>query len=196
MEQKKQKPIQNSIITIYGKPWAWKTFFAVMLASFHKRIYSNVLIKHNGKQISNTIHSIDDLEKIDFSEIKWIVIIDEWWVNANARRSSSEQNLEFGRLAMLWRKKNVNIVMISQLERMTDVYFRELANGSITMNSWFVKWGGLMFEATFRSESGNIEGSKFVDLMKWSDETWYTYDSLESSKIQSKQRKNVDIGLY
>ena len=63
----------------------------------------------------------------------------------------------------------MNIIVISQLERMTDVYFRELASGSITMNSWFVAGGKMMFEATFRNEAGNIEGSKFVDLFKWSE---------------------------
>ncbi len=64
----------------------------------------------------------------------------------------SEENLEFARLGILGRKKNVNIIVISQLERMTDVYFRELATGSITMNSWFVRGGKMMFEATFRNE--------------------------------------------
>ena len=88
--------------------------------------------------MSNTIQNIDDIEKIQFSNIKGIVILDEGGINVNARRSSSEQNMEFGKLGMLGRKKNVNIIVISQLERMTDVYFRELASGSITMNSWFV----------------------------------------------------------
>lgn len=193
-----QKAIKNRIITIYWEPWAWKTFFAVYLASLHTRIYSNVLVLRNGKQVSNTIKSIEDLEKIEFSEVKGIVIIDEWGVNNNARRSSSEQNMEFWRLAMLWRKKNVNIIMISQLERMTDVYFRELASASITMNSWFLKGGDgkLMFEATFRNSSGNIDGSKFVDLFEWSELTGYIYNSLESSKIDSRKKPIIDVLEY
>ena len=99
---------------------------------------------------------------------------------------------------MLGRKKNVNIIMISQLERMTDVYFRELASASITMNSWFIKGGDgkLMFEATFRNSSGNIEGSKFVDLFEWSELTGYTYNSLESSKIESRKKTIIELSEY
>lgn len=181
-------PIQNRIITIYGKPGTGKTFISVLLASVHKRIYSNVIIKRHGKVVSNTIQNIDDIEKIQFSNVKGIVILDEGGINVNARRSSSEQNMEFWKLGMLGRKKNVNIVVISQLERMTDVYFRELASGSITMHSWFVPGGKMMFEATFRNDFWNIEGSKFVDLFKWAEKSGYTYDSLESSKIEKSKR--------
>ena len=94
-------PIQNRILTIYGKPGTGKTFISVLFASVHKRIYSNVIIKHHGKIVSNTIQNIDDIEKIQFSNIKGIVILDEGGINVNARRSSSEQNMEFGKLGML-----------------------------------------------------------------------------------------------
>ena len=57
----------------------------------------------------------------------------------------------------------------------------------------------MMFEATFRNDGGNIEGSKFVDLFKWSEESGYTYDSLESSKIEKSKKyvtENIfDIGI-
>lgn len=64
--------------------------------------------------------------------------MDEGGVNNNARRSSSDANMEFGKLAMLGRKKNMDIFQISQLERMADVYYRELSECSIQMTkpSW------------------------------------------------------------
>jgi len=69
--------IQNKIFTIYGKPGTGKTFFATMLASAYRRIYANVVIKRHGKVVSNQIENISDLEYIQFSPIKGIVIIDE-----------------------------------------------------------------------------------------------------------------------
>ena len=68
----------------------------------------------------------------------------------------SESNMEFGRLAMLGRKKNVNIIVISQLERMTDVYFRELSEYSFTMNSWFESSTKLMFEFELTTGAGKV----------------------------------------
>ena len=141
-----QVAIRNEIYTIFGKPGAGKTFFATYMASFHRRIYANYEIRRHGKLVNNMIRTIDDVERVPFSLEKGIVIIDEGGINANARRSSSDANMEFGRLAMLGRKKNVNIVMISQLERMSDVYFRELSGCTFTLHSWFEQGGRLMFE--------------------------------------------------
>lgn len=183
--------IQNKIYVVVWKPWAWKTFFATYLASFHKYIFANYEIKFNWKVCSNYIKNIDDLDKIKFNPIKQMVIIDEWWVNNNARRSSSDSNLEFWKLAMLWRKKNANIIMISQLERMSDIYFRELAECTFELKSWFVSSKKLMFEYSV-TRWDNIEGSKFVDLFEWSKQYWYEYNTLESWKIEIKQKGNKE----
>lgn len=56
---------------------------------------------------------------------------------------------------MLARKKNLNVVTISQLERMTDVYFRELSKNSFNMHSWFVSPEKLMFEYSV-TQNGKI----------------------------------------
>lgn len=182
------KIIQNEIYTIYWKPWKWKTFFAAYLASIHKRIYANFEIMFKGKQVANIIWNIDDIEKIDYSDMKGVVVLDEGGINLNARRSMSDANMEFWKLGMLWRKKNVNIIVISQLERMTDIYFRELSGCSFTMNSWFESHDKLMFEFEL-SRNGKVVWSKFVDLFEWSQKTGYTYDTLESGKIDLISRK-------
>lgn len=181
--------IRNQIYIILGKPGAWKTFFATYLASLHKRIYANYSIKFHEKEVANLIRNIDDLDNIVFSSVKGVVVIDEGWVNVNARRSSSEANMEFWQLGMLWRKKNVNIIVISQLERMTDVYFRELAWYVFTLHSWFVSGNKLMFEYSVSTWDWKIIGSKFVDLFEWSQMTGYEYDSLESGRIELESEK-------
>lgn len=184
--------IQNKIYVIVGKPWKGKTFFATYLASFHRFIWSNFEIKLNWKICNNTIAKISDLEKIVFQEKKQIIIIDEGGVNNNARRSSSDSNLLFGELAMLSRKKNTNLIMISQLERMSDVYYREMADCVFHMNSWFISGDKLMFEYTIE-KNWQIEGSKFVDLFEWSKMYWYEYNTLESGKIEIKTKNTGEV---
>ncbi len=190
------KIIRNQIYTIYWKPGTGKTYMATYLASFHKRIYANYSIKFKGREVANIITNIDDIEKIDYSDVKGVVVIDEGWINLNARRSSSEANMEFWRLGMLWRKKNVNIIVISQLERMTDVYFRELSGCSLHMHSWFESKNKLWFEFEV-TRWGKILWSKYVDLFDWAEETWYSYDTLESGKIDlvSKKKKYEKLDL-
>ena len=131
---------------VYGKPGQGKTFFATFLASLHKRVYSNYPITLRGRRVGSYLKKVSDLERIPFSEIKGCVTLDELGKNANARRSSSDNNLAFADLGMLGRKKNVNVVGIAQLSRMADVYFRELAEVSFEMRSWRKTKDELMFE--------------------------------------------------
>ena len=118
-----------------------------------------------------------------------MVVIDEGGINLNARRSQSEGNMEFWKLAMLWRKKNVNIIVISQLERMPDVYIRELSASSFLMHSWFVSNDKLMFEYDLKDSEWNTIGTKFADLFEWSKMCHYEYDTLESGKIDMNTEK-------
>jgi len=175
----KQQVIQSKIYVIVGKPGAGKTLFATMLGSYHRIIWANYEIKYKGKVCNNLIQDIADLQKIQFSKDKQMSIVDEGGLNNNSRRSSSDSNLLFAELAILSRKKNTNVIMISQLERMSDVYYRELAECIFEMKSWFVSGGRLMFEYSV-TRNGEIEGSKFVDLFKWMEEYGYEYDTLES----------------
>ena len=100
--------------------------------------------------------------------------------------------MEFGKLGMLGRKKNVDIIVISQLERMTDVYFRELSTASFKMRSWYVSADKLMFDFSLLDADGNDQWTKFVDLFEWAKQTGYSYDSLESSTIK-KDTKSARV---
>jgi hypothetical protein len=160
--------IQNKIIRIVGKPGQGKTYFAVFLASFYPRIYSNVDIFHHGKKINVSIQNMGDVENINFEETKGVVLLDEGGININARKSMSDANFEFAKLGMLGRKKNVDIFVLSQLDRMVDVYFRELAYYTFKMRAYYVKKDYLMFEARVVGEYENHLKILKFDLFAWS----------------------------
>lgn len=140
-------------------------------------------------KVSNDIKCIDDIEKISFNETKGIVVLDESGLNINSRQSSSAENMQYARLGMLGRKKNVDILIIAQLERSVDVYFRELSTYSVEMRSYFEGKGKIMFEVTAKGRFGNIISVQNVDLVQWAEKENYTYNSLESSEIKKKERK-------
>lgn len=87
--------IQNKIYTIYGKPGTGKTWISVVFAAQYQIIYSNFAVFLNGRKVSNDIVNIEDLEAIQFNPTKSCFIMDEGGVNNNARRSSSDANMEF-----------------------------------------------------------------------------------------------------
>lgn len=187
--------IRNKIILILGRPWEGKTFLATFLASHYERIYSNVNIVKNWKNISSFISSIDEIQNIKFSEKKGVILLDEWGVNVNARRSQSDDNRIYGELGMLSRKLNVDIIICAQLWRMVDVYFRELANYVFEMHAWFDRPSYLMFESRIYRYNG--EGKSLIkiarfDLFAWTKISWITYSTLETSKIQSSKKNKWD----
>lgn len=182
--------IRNKIIIIQGRPWEWKTFFASLLWSCYQRIISNVDLYKNWKLISNKINNVSDLKDLKFSPIKWVVILDEGGINVNARDSQSSENREYWELGMLWRKLNVDIIIIAQLWRMIDVYFRELANFRFEMHAWFEKKNYLMFEAKiFSGWSDDIRKVVRLDLFEFARITWISYNTLESSRIWKNIKK-------
>lgn len=150
----------------------------------------------NWNTVNNHIDNIDDLKKIEFSPIKWVIVLDEWGVNINARRSSSDDNRIYGELWMLGRKLNADIVICAQLWRMIDVYFRELANYIFEMHAWFDKKDYLMFEARIYGSGGeNIIKVCRFDLFEWVRLTGFTYNTLETSKIKGKEKKKKEDSM-
>jgi hypothetical protein len=117
-----------------------------------------------------------------------VVVLDESGLNINSRKSSSDENMEYARLGMLGRKKNVDILIIAQLERSVDVYFRELATYSVDMRSYFDN-SKIMFEVTAKNRFGTIISVQNVDLVQWANKENYKYNSLESSEIKKKVKK-------
>lgn len=148
-------------------------------------INGSMLYEH---KVSNDIKCIADIEKIEYNETKGIVVLDESGLNINSRQSSSAENMEYARLGMLGRKKNVDILIIAQLERSVDVYFRELSTYSVDMKSYFEN-GNIMFEVTAKNRFGTIISVQNVDLVQWANKENYKYNSLESSEIKKKERK-------
>lgn len=187
--------IQNKIIRIVWKPGQWKTYFAVFLASFYPRIFSNVDIFRHWKKINVSIQNIWDVESISYEDTKWVVLLDEWGININARKSMSDANFEFAKLWMLWRKKNVDIFVLSQLDRMVDVYFRELAYYTFKMRAYHTWKEYLMFEARVDGEYWNHLKILKFDLFQWTKTTGITYDSKETSEMDLKRGKKTDKTL-
>lgn len=187
--------IQNKIITVYGDPWSWKTLITLFFVGYfhicgYKRIFSNVEYKYKWKRINRTIKDIKDIEnKIKFSEQKGIVVIDEWGLNINSRRSNSNENLEYARLWMLWRKKNVDIVIVAQLDYSIDKYFRDLSFASFYMESYFIRKDYLMFEVTIYRKDYLVWKKEF-DLFYLIQNTYFEYNTLESSMIWNEEETN------
>lgn len=185
-------------MNIYGLPGSGKTFFASFIAQFYPRVLSNIRIKKNWKQFTKDITTIDDLFAFPFDERKWLVIIDEWGVNNNARRSMSEWNLEMWKLAMLWRKLNCDIIMIAQLERMNDSYFRELATYSFECESHYCKpprgqtGAYLQFNISVKNRFWTIIKKIEIDLIASAKKMDYEYSTLDTSVIDRKKRTRIE----
>jgi hypothetical protein len=178
-----QKIIKTRLISIYGLPWEGKTFFASFLSYFYNRVYSNVDFFEKWKKMNTSIKTFIDIEQIKYSDTLGVLILDEAWANINARDSQSEQNKKMWRLAMLSRKKNINIVVISQLERMQDVYYREMSFYHFEMKSYFTWPNYLMFDIMIKDRFWNIIANKTLDLIKFSRICSYTYNTLDQSII-------------
>lgn len=82
----------------------------------------------------------------------------------------------------------MDILIIAQLERSVDVYFRELSTYSVDMRSYFDN-SKIMFEVTAKNRFGTIISVQNVDLVQWANKENYKYNSLESSEIKKKVKK-------
>lgn len=179
-----KKIIRAKIVMVYWLPWEWKTFFASFISFFYNRVYSNVDFYHRWKKKNTTIYTMLDLEKkIKYSNEKGLLIIDEAWANNNSRDSMSERNKFFWRLAMYCRKYNIDIMIISQLERMQDVYYREMAMYHFEMQSFFSWYNYIKFEVRIKDRYGNFVANKQLDLIRFSEKRHYTYNTLDKSLI-------------
>jgi len=176
-------PIQNKIITIAGFPWSWKTILSVFFSYFYDRIYANFQIKKNNKNYNTFYDDVSYLETISFEKTKWLIIIDEGWLNANSRRSMSNRNLMFGKLIFLSRKKNCDLVVIWQIEESIDCYFRKLSSYVFLMSSYQF-WKKIYFEWSIKKQSAFGYSDIWIrrfDLIKFLKKYNMSYSTLESS---------------
>lgn len=177
--------VQNKLILITWLPWSWKSFFGTFLASNYREIYSNLRIFHNEVQISNDLYSLEEIWKISFWKIKGCILLDEAWVNMNSRRFMTDENQKYWELAMLGRKLNKDIIVIAQMDHTVDKNVRMLCQYHIEMRAWRSWPDYLTFEYTTWSREWKLLNELEIDLMKWSNISWFTYSSLENSKIGS-----------
>lgn len=192
MENWIKSPLKNKLMMINWLTWSWKSFFACYLSSFYERIICNFSIFYEWEKINESINTMLDIQWIDYSPIKWVCIIDESWLNINARRWMSQTNLDFIELSALSRKKNIDIIVISQVERMIDVVVRELCRCSFEMQSYFIWKDYLMFDITVQNRNWNLVKKISADLFKFTQKYHWTYDTKENSKIEKNNNKKID----
>lgn len=191
------KILKNRLIYITWLPWSWKSFMAMFLSSFYEWIISNYKIYNNWVQINEDIKDMNDIENIENVWYKRCCILDEWWLNINARQGMSSENLDFIRLWVLSRKKNIDIIVISQLERLLDVAIRELCEFSFDMNSYFSWKEYLMFDCKVKNRYWYLVKNMKVDLIKFTRNYFWEYNTEETSIIRkdNKQKVNEEIKL-
>lgn len=188
--------IQNQLALILGDTWSWKTYFWVFLASFYNRIYSNVKVQKHNKKISTDIADISEAKGIPYKNEKWVLLVDEWGVNLDSRNTLTEENKQAGELLFLWRKKNIDIIVISQLLRRIDINFRELSNLIVEMSAipcWnnYLKFKAEVYKRSnsqMWNNSLNLTDSSIYDLFLYTKLTWINYDTLDTSKLKKIQK--------
>jgi len=192
--------VKSKIVTVYGEPWYWKSFFCLFISIFYEkwgRVYSNIEFKNKWKSYSRNISSVKYLEKIPFNDTEGLIVMDEMGWNANSRKSSSEKNLDLvTQLTMYPRKKNCSVLFWAQTERMFDVYIREMAFCEIQLlqpHSYFESWEErLMFRALVKRK-GEVVKYLEMELFLLLD-MWYDFNSMDKSIVDHKEvvRKNAE----
>lgn len=180
--------IENKIVIIYGKMWRGKTLNAILTATFDfpKRIYWNVKIYKNDKELSKFVWSKSDIEKIRFSYTPWLLVMDEGAINMNSRRSLSNINLYLTELIVLSRKKNCSLIFISQAFENLDINVSRLCDLIIEMQKIKRQNMKPLFIANIKSQFRGklLTTAKFkIDILKHFEHEKIKYNTLESSKI-------------
>lgn len=183
--------IDTQWIIIHWKQRNWKTILAVNLALDkwdHRRIYANIKISVNGKELPNYLSSIKDIKKIRFSKIPWAVIIDEWGTNFSSRRSLSKENAAFSELLFLIGKKNCTMIFIAQRFEGLDVNWKELCEFVFKCKK-IRRWTNYpLFSITFQKFKKwdlQFQSQYTADLIKIQKIMKIKYDQLEASNLIS-----------
>lgn len=115
--------LKNYIMWIFWQMWSWKTLLATIIASNYDRIYCNYEIKWIKIQ---KIKNMNDILNIEYNDEKWILILDEFNINASSRNSMTKKNKQLNELLVLSRKKNLDICVIWQDFYWIDKVYRNL----------------------------------------------------------------------
>ena len=198
------REISTVWVTIYGKQRKGKTLLAIIMAyeNWKNRIYSNVNIFENWKQLNHKISSILDVTSIGFSWTPGVVVIDEWGINASSRKSMSSTNEIMTNLLVYIGKINCSLIWITQRYEMLDVNIRTLSSDLILECHKSSRGEGkppIFFIHKKRNRKGQlILDTKYrIDLIE--KLKWYnlTYNTLDRSKLKSlplaEARKNKKL---
>lgn len=189
--------IDNKIIIVYWKMGQGKTLIALLMSvlDFWDRIYSNIAIKIKEKQISVNISDRKTIDEIVFDPKPWVIIIDEWGINYNSRRSTSLDNQFISELVFLSRKKNCSMIFISQRFESLDANVKTLADLILKMKKLRV-WNKLFFEVEKQKyiKKNLLTIQKFrVDILEIFNIKNISYNTLETSKIDVKKPKKTSV---
>lgn len=113
------------LIQIIGDRGSGKTLRATAIAQMESRpVYANYALRlpHYRALTPYLLYSLHDPS---------LVIIDEFYVWCDSRRSSTSLSTIVSWVLNQSRKRNMDIIVINQLERATDVRFREQADYNI-----------------------------------------------------------------
>ena len=200
----KKDIVQIKLITLVGEPWFWKSFLALFFAMWfnesymrenkkkiHPRIFWNLDILYKSKKISKPI-AYWSMEKIEFSQVPWLLLFDETFQNAGSRDSLTKENKTIvNELWALWRKKNLNTIFMAQSSRMIDVLIRELSYITIELKEpyfnyeeywdWRLIFHWEIFKKWVLTAYHEFNLFELLNM-------WYKHDTLQTSKLKKINR--------
>jgi hypothetical protein len=135
------------------------------------------------RMINNLIRTYEELNNIQYSDNKWVLIIDEAWINFNSRNSMSKMNKKFNELMFISRKKNLDIIIIWQLFFTIDKVLRQLSTYNFVMN--WKKWENFEYFIYKNTTFGEILlWTKKINLLKILSNLQLEYNTLDVSILQ------------
>ena len=122
--------LDNYIFLIHGERGSWKTMFATLFAYLenYKTIFANYTIKFKKDVNFVKYENRDIFTKLKPFKKKALIIMDEWGINLNSRRSMDNFNVFLGKLLFVSRKYNCDFIFITQYLFTVDKYVRQSSN--------------------------------------------------------------------
>lgn len=126
------KFLENYVFSIIWERWAWKTQLASILASDYWVVYSNFQLKIENTKVYKYDWTLNFREdgpylwniKLEKSDNKEIILVDEAGVNYNSKKSQSKENMDFSEFVIVSRKFNKDLVFITTQDYSINKDFR------------------------------------------------------------------------
>lgn len=181
-------------ILVFWDPWQWKTLLAVCWANNYNRIYWNLSIEKNWKQIVKQIETMKDIEKIERKEERWLLILDEVSVNANSKDNRSNDNrVLIDESVFLQRKKNLDAIYLWQQLESFDIWLKRWQNVIVFEcfgNMWFYYPMFLVerIKVDNKWHKEAVIARYHIDMIHFLNKNKLKYNTLENSKIKRKTK--------